>query len=527
MRTLALLLSCICLAAAADDALVEAGRRIYEHGVLPSGGPLEGVRPGGGEVSGREGACVLCHQRSGLGMSEGAIPMPPVSGPALFGKPSLPGHEPRRAPGMQFRDYPFRTRPPYDDASLARAVRDGINPDGHAFHYLMPRYALAGRDMDALLAYLRSLSAFPSPGVEESAIHFATVVAPGVPDERRAGYLRVLRACFEERYPEQPGRQAWRLHVWQLEGEPAAWERQLREHYARRPVFAMVSGLGADEWGPVERFCESSALPCLFPNVEAPGGEPPGWYSFHFFRGVRLEAAVLAQHIAEQRGGRGLRRVVQLHAGEGSGARAAAALRAALGESGLAVIDRGVRGAAGEDLVHDVGQGDALVLWLAPRELAALTRRVPPRASLLLLSGMLAGLENAPLPPAWKEPAIMVYPYDPPRRWNLRMDRNLRPWLAQHGIARGDERLQGNTLAACNLLTESMLRLRGQYFRDHLVEWVESYPSAMGNAPAPQAFPRFSLGPGQRFSSKGAWLVRFESPRAARLVPVQGEWIVP
>jgi hypothetical protein len=87
--------------------------------------------------------------------------------------------------------------------------------------------------------------------------------------------------------------------------------------------------------------------------------------------------------------------------------------------------------------------------------------------------------------------------------------------------------LQGNTLTACNLLTESMLRLRGRYFRDHLVEWVENYSSAMGNAPAPQAFPRFSLGPGQRFSSKGAYFVRFASPDKKRLVPVQPGWIVP
>ncbi|HET9650956.1 MAG TPA: cytochrome C, partial [Usitatibacter sp.] len=90
-----------------------------------------------------------------------------------------------------------------------------------------------------------------------------------------------------------------------------------------------------------------------------------------------------------------------------------------------------------------------------------------------------------------------------------------------------DEALQGNTLAACNVLSETMLRLREQYQRDHLVEWVENYPSAMGNAPAPEAFPRFSLGPGQRFSSKGAYLVRFVSPAGNRLEPARDEWIVP
>ncbi|HET9699977.1 MAG TPA: cytochrome c, partial [Burkholderiales bacterium] len=226
---------------AADDAArVEAGRMIYREGRLTSGEPLRGRRPAGNEVVGRDAACVLCHQRSGLGLAEGAIPMPPVSGPSLFASPMLPGHVARRAPGMEFRDYPFRTRPPYDDATLARALRAGVNPDGYSFQYLMPRYELSDADMEALIAYLRTLSAQPSPGVDASVAHFATVVAPGVDPARREAYLGVLRACFRERYPEpeqdsfglaQKGqRQVWRLHVWDLDGAPDTWERQLASH---------------------------------------------------------------------------------------------------------------------------------------------------------------------------------------------------------------------------------------------------------------------------------------------------------
>jgi hypothetical protein len=435
---------------------------------------------------------------------------------------------------MEFKDYPFRTRPPYDDDALARAIRAGVNPDGYVFQYLMPRYELSEADMQSLVAYLRTLSAQPSPGVDATVAHFATVVAPGMEPARREAHLGVLRACFRERYPEpehdtsgmaqQGKRQVWRLHVWDLEGAPETWERQLSEHYARQPVFALISGLGGAEWTPVERFCEAQGLPCLFPNVDLPGSDAGRWYSFYYFRGLALEAAVLAQHIQESRG---LKRVVQVFRPNTAGAVAAATLREALAGSSLAVEDRAFPGDATSRPLAGLKKSDALVLWLASEGLAALTRSGPPAASLILVSGMLSGLENAPLPPAWKQAALMVYPYDPPGRWHLRMERNLRPWLAQQGLERVDERLQGNTLTACNLLTESMLRLRGRYFRDHLVEWVENYPSAMGNAPAPQAFPRFSLGPGQRFSSKGAYLVRFASPDKKRLVPVQEDWIVP
>jgi hypothetical protein len=220
-------------------------------------------------------------------------------------------------------------------------------------------------------------------------------------------------------------------------------------------------------------------------------------------------------------------RVVQLVSGDGRGQRAAAVLAQTLADAGIAVEMRRLEADASG--LPGLNQDDALVLWLTSGELADLMRRVPtpPAVGEVLVSGILSGMEDAPLNPAWRKLAALAYPFDPPARWQLRMQRNLRPWLDKHQLPRQDERLQGNTLTACNLLAESMLRLRGNYLRDYLVEWVENYPSAMGNAPAPQAYPRFSLGPGQRFSSKGAYLVRFAGENGRRIEPLQQDWIVP
>jgi hypothetical protein len=167
------------------------------------------------------------------------------------------------------------------------------------------------------------------------------------------------------------------------------------------------------------------------------------------------------------------------------------------------------------------------VLWLRKSDLAELSAAAPPPAAgVVLVSGLLGGQEKVPLTDPWKAKSLLIYPFDPPYRWERRMAYNLRTWLDQRGLPRGDERLQGNTLAACNLLSEGMLRLRGRYQRDYLVEWTENYPTGMGNAPAPQAFPRFSLGPGQRFSSKGAYIARFAPADPSRLERVE-DWIVP
>ena len=515
--------------------LVAAGRAIYLEGRLPSGEAVKARREGGAMLSGSAAACVQCHQFSGMGLAEGSLVIPPVTAPVLFRNQLPDGHIPRRAPGMRFTDYPSRTRAPYDETGLARAIRTGESPAGHVFSPLMPRYDLTDDAMQALIAYLRSLSAQPSPGADARVAHFATVVAPDVDPGRRDAMLGVLKACFAERYPDAsaPGsddveRQAWRLHVWALEGPPETWQQQLASYYARQPVFALVSGLGADEWSPVEGFCESQGLPCLFPNAQPPLASAAGRYSFYFSRGLGLEADVFVLQLkAYQSSRKRPGRIVQLISGEEIGQRAAAALAQTLADAGIAVetwrLETHAHGLSG------LKQDDALVLWLSAGELDHLMRRVPtpPAVGEVLVSGILSGLEDAPLNPAWRKVAALAYPFDPPARWQLRMQRNLRPWLDRHQLPRQDERLQGNTLAACNLLAESMLRLRGNHLRDYLVEWVENYPTAMGNAPAPQAYPRFSLGPGQRFSSKGVYLVRFAGENGRRIEPLQQDWIVP
>jgi len=499
--------------AAPDEALVNAGRAIYRDGVLTSGASLVARRAGSDAVEGTAAACANCHQRSGLGLSEGAVVTPPVSAPVLFEK-AVPTPAGRRAPGMEFRDYPFRTRPAYDDATLARAIREGVNPAGETLKDLMPRYTLADADMNALVAYLHTLSAQPSPGVVGNRVQVATVITPDASPQQRDEYLGVMRACAAD-HPE------WQLHEWTLQGPTATWPGQLRERNTREPVFAVLSGVGGIDWAPVQRFCEAQSVPCLFPNVIVPGARVPGWYTFYFFRGVELEATVFMAEIKRRHGERPVPRVMQV-IGKGAAPRGGSLMLDSLYDAGIQLEED-------EKDVSKLGEDDVLILWQSPEELAALMKRVPmpPKGTLVLVSGLLAGLEDAPLNPAWKAVAQVSYPYDAAARWKLRMDRNLKPWLARHHLKAGDMRLQGNTLAACNVFSESLLRMNGKFMRDYLVETIENYPTAMGNAPAPEAFPRFSLGPGQRFSSKGAYLVRFVSPQDKRVTPVRDEWIVP
>jgi len=510
--------------------VIEKGRLIYEAGQLGSGGPLTANRGEDGiAATGRAAACINCHQKSGFGLFEAANLVPPVTGPALFGNAEPRAQAPRRAKGMEHQEFAFLRRPPYDALALAKALREGVSPSGDRFQYLMPRYALNDADMTALIAYLRQLSSTPSPGIDARTAHFATVVAPNADVGRSKAMIDVLQACVRERHPPETSGQAWQLHVWELAGPPDTWGAQLEAKYHAQPVFALISGLGSDAWEPVHGFAQALKIPSLFPNLDIPPAAEQDAYSFYFARGLVLEAEVLGQYFIETAPASGLKRVVQLAMADGAGSKAAAALTNALKPYTIAVAERVLKGATPAEILanlSDVTASDMLVVWLEPSQLAALARVPPPAAGQIMVSGWQSGFENAPLPAEWKRNVSLVYPIDAPQRRAARFEFNLRPWLSKHAIAHPDEILLGNTLAACNLLAESMSRLKGRFFRDYLVEMIQNYPAGMGNAPASQAFPRFGLGPGQRYSSKGAYIVRFKDPSTNELELLH-DWLVP
>jgi len=133
-------------APASPAAILKVGEAIYRRGVLPSGAPLVGQRAAGATVEGVDAACTRCHRRSGLGVMEGrGSSIPPISGLYLF-KPR--SHDDNDLP---FVESMRAERDPYTEATLARAIREGIAADGRPLGYLMPRFALDDAAMASTL----------------------------------------------------------------------------------------------------------------------------------------------------------------------------------------------------------------------------------------------------------------------------------------------------------------------------------------------------------------------------------------
>ena len=511
-----------------------AGEQIYRQGVLPSGRALQGDRESGGIV-GVGAACVTCHRRSGLGSWEGQSVIPPIIGRYLF----RPGARNVEDPNLPHVQGYVSHRDPYTDATLARAIRKGVDQTGRHLSYLMPRYNLDDAAMASLIAYLKSLTATAVPGVSDDTLHFATIVTPDSDPVARKGMLDVLQRFFADknagyRGPAPPLQSArgvmyrvnrkWQLHVWELSGPPESWDRQLRAKMIATPVFAVVSGIGGRTWAPVHQFCQREAVPCLLPNVDLPVDAEDDFYPLYYSRGVLLEAALMANRLAARPGGSALGRVVQVFRDDDIGGDAARTLSATLTSRRVAAVSRAIPSGAGRQTIAtalaDVGAGDVVILWLRPADLAGLPA-APASVQLVLASGLMGGMESAPLPASWRPATRLTYPLNLPdlRRVNMNFPLG---WFRVRQIPVVAERVQTDTYLACVILSETVGHMLDSFIRDYLVERMEMLLShRLVNA----HYPRLGLAPSQRFASKGGYLVRFVG--GGTQLAADGDWTVP
>jgi len=518
-------------------ATTSVGESIYRRGIAGSGAPLTASRGPDLPLSGRAAACINCHQRSGLGAKAGNRFIPPVAGDYLFRARTTAGDDSE----LPYVEGMHGTREPYTEATLARAIREGLDAQGRPLDELMPRFALNDADLAALVAYLKTLLPRQRPGVSDTVLHFATIITPDADPVKADGMLNVLRQFVADKNAFPVGatprlrssrtmmfmaNRHWQLHVWRLSGPASTWTSQLERHLADEPVLAVISGQGGGNWVPVQTFCERQRLPCLFPNVEVPPAKADeDFYSLYFSRGLLLEADLIASRIAETARTAPVTAVRQVYRAGDSGAAGAQALVAALASRGMTVsrqvLAAGAAGSGVAEAVRRTRAAEALVLWLRPADLQALGP-LPARATTILMSGLMGGLDRSPLPPDWRLRTQLAYPFDLPGARRVRVD-FARGWFAIRHIPVVDEQVQSDTYLACGLLAETLSHMADTFLRDYLVERVVD---TLDHRTLTGYYPRLTLATGQRFASKGGYLVHLNTESGPTIVPDSG-WIRP
>ena len=135
--TLVALLLALGSAPAAGAADARLGEKIFREGVNARGEPIRalvGLPPA--PLTGEQAACAACHTLD----ADAA----PGAAPGLRWESLAAGAQAKGA------------RAPYGEAAFARAVSEGIAPDGGQLSTAMPRYALSRSEIAALAAFLKS-----------------------------------------------------------------------------------------------------------------------------------------------------------------------------------------------------------------------------------------------------------------------------------------------------------------------------------------------------------------------------------
>ncbi len=119
------------------------GEQIYYTGVNAKTGPIPRV---GGPMWVQMGGtgCVACHGVQG----RGGVPV--MMGTAI---PADIRYEP-----LIKGEYEHgKKETPYTDSLIKRAITEGLDPDGHALDWTIPRWQVSDADFADLLAYLKTL----------------------------------------------------------------------------------------------------------------------------------------------------------------------------------------------------------------------------------------------------------------------------------------------------------------------------------------------------------------------------------
>jgi len=140
----------------------------------------------------------------------------------------------------------------------------------------------------------------------------------------------------------------------------------------------------------------------------------------------------------------------------------------------------------------------------------------------IVLSYSRLGEAEPEVPPGLRKKIRLTWRFAPPGHEEPLAYR-VRAWMNARRIERTHERLQLNTWFALAVTDHSLTHIVENFSRDFFVESVEEETES---SLSPGVFPSLTLGPGQRFASKGSSVVRLAAGAASGLEPVSG-WIVP
>ncbi|MDT4953982.1 MAG: hypothetical protein QOJ02_2120 [Acidobacteriota bacterium] len=267
------------------------GKQIYLRGVS-DGGPEITAMLGGGdtEVPATAFACANCHGVTGEGSEEGGLAAPSLVWSALISK--------------QTSALTTMERGPYTEATLVRAIREGLGPEGQRLHPGMPHYRMADEQAADLIQYLKKLGHDVDPGLSETTIKIGAALPMTGPLAPLGQDIKdTLNASFAEAN-EQGGiyGRRFELVVEDSRGDLTGTSEATRKLVERDGVFALMGSFEPKGSKDANEFLRQNEVPLVGPVTLSPHVSiPPNRFIFYLLPTFSDQARSLVDFISTKR----------------------------------------------------------------------------------------------------------------------------------------------------------------------------------------------------------------------------------
>ena len=271
---------------------VERGRLIYHEGQDGTRDEITALLGGEElEAPATAFACVSCHSAGGEGASEGGIRPPPITWNVLTneGRSALTG----------------RTRAPYDEAALARAIIRGVDPRGVPLHAAMPHYRMTERQTSDLIAFLKILGtdADADPGLSPQTILVGASLPLSGSLAPVGEAVRATMNAYFEQLNARGGVYGRRIELVfeDSSGTPAGTLEATRKLVEVKRVFALVGSFEPSGDEATGEYLRRQSVPLIGPPTLTPRlSVPPNPSVFYLLPTLRDQARALAQFVRDE-----------------------------------------------------------------------------------------------------------------------------------------------------------------------------------------------------------------------------------
>lgn len=240
-------------------------------------------------MPGKTFPCASCHGSDGRGRPEGGVVPADITWSRLA-TPLI------ATAGTE------RGRSAYTGDLIGRAITGGLNADGAALDFTMPRFDMHQEDLRDLVAYLQRIEQDLDPGVTERTIALGTIVPRGPTSEALGPIVAAVLKGHVHDINEQGGIYNRRLVLTVLE---AATREEAVEHAttlaAQDRVFAVLSPVTAGVEEEVERLTDVHHVPLIGPLTGSPRSDAQIQRQiFYLLSGLATEAQALVSFAGRQ-----------------------------------------------------------------------------------------------------------------------------------------------------------------------------------------------------------------------------------